>query len=263
MSIEPVPFEPRRFRTAAAHYPAGRPGYAPRLIRRVVEFCKLGTADRVLDLGCGPGQLANAFAPFAGAVVGIDPEPEMLRLAALDVPANVRFLEGSSYGLGPHLGMFQLVTMGRSFHWMDRVDTLQRLEGMIEPGGAVALFGDKHPELPENAWRQAFQDLVGRYAADDLNRHQRHEPGRASHIAVLLDSAFCELEEISVIERRELPAAALIERALSMSSTSQARIGDRVDALVAEIEALTAQLAPAGRLVEVVASTALIARRGG
>jgi trans-aconitate methyltransferase len=207
--------------------------------------------------------LANAFAPFAGAVVGIDPEPEMLRLAALDVPANVRFLEGSSYGLGPHLGMFQLVTMGRSFHWMDRVDTLQRLEGMIEPGGAVALFGDKHPELPENAWRQAFQDLVGRYAADDLNRHQRHEPGRASHIAVLLDSAFCELEEISVIERRELPAAALIERALSMSSTSQARIGDRVDALVAEIEALTAQLAPAGRLVEVVASTALIARRGG
>ena len=263
MSIEPVPFEPRRFRTAAAHYPAGRPGYAPRLIRRVVEFCKLGTADRVLDLGCGPGQLANAFAPFAGAVVGIDPEPEMLRLAALDVPANVRFLEGSSYGLGPHLGMFQLVTMGRSFHWMDRGDTLQRLEGMIEPGGAVALFGDKHPELPENAWRQAFQDLVGRYAADDLNRHQRHEPGRASHIAVLLDSAFCELEEISVIERRELPAAALIERALSMSSTSQARIGDRVDALVAEIEALTAQLAPAGRLVEVVASTALIARRGG
>ena len=35
MSIEPVPFEPRRFRTAAAHYLAGRPGYAPRLIRRV------------------------------------------------------------------------------------------------------------------------------------------------------------------------------------------------------------------------------------
>jgi hypothetical protein len=57
--------------------------------------------------------------------------------------------------------------------------------------------------------------------------------------------------------------AALIDRALSMSSTSRARIGARADALVAEIEALTAKLAPTGRLVEVVASTALIARRGG
>ena len=263
MSIEPVPFEPRRFRTAAAHYLAGRPGYAPRLIRRVAELCTLGAADRVLDLGCGPGQLAKALAPFVGAVVGIDPEPEMLRLAERDAPANVQFLEGSSYGLEPDLGVFRLVTMGRSFHWMDRVDTLRRLEGMIEPGGAVALFGDKHPEVPENAWRQVFQDLVERYAADDPHRHQRHEPGKASHIAVLLDSAFSELEEVSVIERRELPAAALIERALSMSSTSQARIGDRVDALVAEIEALTAQLAPAGRLIEVVASTALIAHRRG
>jgi ubiquinone/menaquinone biosynthesis C-methylase UbiE len=122
--------------------------------------------------------LARAFAPFTSEVLGIDPEPEMLRLAERDAPANVRFLEGSSYGLGPDLGMFRLVTMGRSFHWMDRVDTLRRLDRMIEPGGAVALFGDKHPELPENAWRQAFQNLVGRYAADDPHRHQRHRPGR-------------------------------------------------------------------------------------
>ena len=48
-----------------------------------------------------------------------------------------------------------------------------------------------------------------------------------------------------------------------MSSTARARIGTRAEALVAEIEALMAQLAPAGRLVGVVASTALIARRGG
>jgi len=128
--------------------------------------------------------------------------------------------------------------------------------------GAVALFGDKHPDEPANAWRQAFQELVERYAADDPHRHQRHEPGRASNVAVLLNSAFAELEEISVIERRDLPAAALIDRALSISSTSRARLGDRADALVAEIGALTAQLAPAGHLVEVVASTALMAHRG-
>ncbi len=34
-----IPFETRRFRTAAAHYLAGRPAYAPGLIERVAEVC--------------------------------------------------------------------------------------------------------------------------------------------------------------------------------------------------------------------------------
>ena len=65
MSIETVPYEPRRFRTAAAHYLAGRPAYAPRLISRVAAICSLDNSHRLLDLGCGPGQLARAFAPLA------------------------------------------------------------------------------------------------------------------------------------------------------------------------------------------------------
>jgi trans-aconitate methyltransferase len=64
MEIDPVPFEPRRFRTAAAHYLAGRVAYPPRLISRVAEICGLEASGRLLDLGCGPGQLAKAFAPF-------------------------------------------------------------------------------------------------------------------------------------------------------------------------------------------------------
>src|SRR5262245_4898832 len=76
-----MPLEPSRFRTAAQYYLRGRPPYAAGLIRRVVQLCGLDATHRVLDLGCGPGQLALAFAPFVGQVVGIDPEPEMLRIA--------------------------------------------------------------------------------------------------------------------------------------------------------------------------------------
>ena len=145
--------------------------------------------------------------------------------------------------------------MGRSFHWMDRANTLRQLDRMVEPGGAVVLFGDKHPDLPQNAVRQAFREIIGRYAAADEHRQQRREQGKTLHIPVLLDSAFCELEQIATIERRELPASVLIDRALSMSSTSRAKIGDKVDAMLAEIAAFTAKVAPSGKLVEVVAST--------
>jgi len=146
------PFEKRRFRTAAPHYLQGRPPYAARLIARVAALTGLAAAHRVMDLGCGPGQLAHAFAPYAAQVVAIDPEPEMLRIARDQAPANVEFIEASSYDLSPHLGQFHLVTIGRAFHWMDRTDTLRRLDGLTDADGAVAFFSDSHlePDIPGN-----------------------------------------------------------------------------------------------------------------
>lgn len=255
-----IPFEPRRFASAAAHYVHGRPPYAPRLIERVAALCGLQPQHAVLDLGCGPGQLATAFVPFAGHVLGIDPEPEMLRIAQASAPANAEFRRGSSYDIGPELGRFQLVTMGRSFHWMDREDVLRRLDGMVAADGAVALFKDSAPEIPENAWRAEFRALLDRYAP---NRHRVPETLKAlPHLSVLLASAFNRIEEVAVIETRQTPVATMVERAFSMSGTSPARLGDRAPALAADIAAALAPFAPDGLVTEVVSSHALIARRG-
>ena len=92
MTTDPLPFDPHRFRTAAAHYRAGRTAYPPLLIRRVAERVGVGSAHRVLDLGCGPGPLAIGFSYFAGEVVAIDPEPAMLREA-----------EAAAAGLAPQI----------------------------------------------------------------------------------------------------------------------------------------------------------------
>ena len=55
---EEVFLEPGRFKAAAKHYLAGRPAYAQGLISRIVKELRLGAKDAVMDLGCGPGQLA-------------------------------------------------------------------------------------------------------------------------------------------------------------------------------------------------------------
>ena len=216
----------------------------------------------MLDLGCGPGLLAVAFAPFVREVVGVDPEPEMLRAAAArGAPANVAWIEGGSYDLGPRFGRFFLTVMGRSFHWMDRAETLRRLDAMIEPGGAVVLFGDAHPNVPNNAWRVAWGEVIERYSADDPVRGRSRSPDWVRHEAFLLDSAFAELEEIAVIERRDVAVETLIDRALSMSSGSRARLGAKADDLAREIRELMAGIAPEGSVTEVIATSALIARR--
>jgi trans-aconitate methyltransferase len=261
---EPAVFQPHRFRTAARHYLAGRPPYAPRLIRLVAELVGLSGRDSMLDLGCGPGLLAGAFAPRVAAVVAIDPEPEMLRVAEATFGdrGNIRFVRGSSYDLSPSLGPFRLVTMGRSFHWMDRAATLQLLDAMIEPDGAVALFNSHLCEVPDNAWYAGYRDLLRRYAENDTTHVQRSTGTWVRHEAFLLDSAFCQVDEVSVIERRQVTVEQLIDRAFSRSSTAPDRLGEAASAtMAAEIEALLRPLAIDGILTEVVASSAVLAKR--
>jgi SAM-dependent methyltransferase len=259
-----MPAEPGRFHTAASHYLRGRPPYAAALIRRVVQVCGVGTDSRVLDLGCGPGMLALAFAPLAGEVVGIDPEPEMLRLAreeAARAGLRIEFRAGSSHTLAADLGTFRLVVIGRAFHWMDRQETLVRLDRIIEPDGAVGLFGDDHPKVPDNRWGEAFERLVDRYAAADEARATRRAPGWLRHEAVLLDSPFPHLERLSVIERRATPVEHFVDRAQSLSSVFSSQTGARADDLAREVREAMAAFAQDGRVTEVVESEALIARR--
>src|SRR5581483_6977788 len=210
-----------------------RVAYAPSLIRRVVEAVGLGARHRVLDLGCGPAPLARRLAAFAREVIAMDPTPEMLSAARAlaEGTANIRFVAGSSYDLGPALGRFHLVVMGRSFHWMDRVDTLNRLDAMIEPAGAVALFADSGPAVPANAWRKTWVEICARYEPKS-GSHQT-DPHWIRHEAVLLDSPFARLERFAVIERRPLDVETLVQRTLSMGSTSPGHLGEKKTAAVA------------------------------
>jgi SAM-dependent methyltransferase len=249
-----------RFKSTVPHYLAGRPNYAPALLRIVSEQLQLVESDRLLDLGCGPGWLAVAFAPLVGAVVAIDPEPAMLeaaRAVAAAANARIELVEGSSYDLGPDLGTFDVVTIGRAFHWMDRADTLRRLDTLINPGGALVLFNDVRPEVPENSWYKLYSELVDSYTNSDNSiplQHLRHE-------AVLLESPFDQLIRIGVIERRTVPIARLVDRALSMSTSSPEQLGSLSDRLAQEMLTQMSQFAINGDVVEVIESQALIARR--
>lgn len=255
---------PGRFRAAARHYLRGRPLYAPALIRRVAQLCGLNSTSRVLDLGCGPGMLALAFAPLVGEVIGIDPEPEMLRVAraeAARVGPRVECREGSSADLGPDLGVFRMVAIGRAFHWMERQETLARLDRIVEPEGAVVLFGDDHPKVPDNRWAEAFDQVIDHYLGSDPTRAAWGAPGWVRHEAVLLDSPFCRLERVAVIERRATPVEHLVDRALSYSRAWQSPDGGRAEDLAGAVRQALAAFARAGVVTEVVETGALIASR--
>lgn len=260
----PIPFAPDRFRHAAAHYLTGRPAYAPALIRRVAQLCGLDGSQRMLDIGCGPGQLSLAFSTWVDSALAVDPEPAMLQVATelgAGVAPNVEYRQGSSYDLSPELGRFQFVAIGRAFHWMDRLDTLARLDGMLDVGGAIALFSTQARDDAAAPWMSAYRALMERYAADDPARAQHRGPDWEHHDSVLLRSPFRRLERIAIVDERRVSAGQLRARPLSMSSLSRDRLGARLDTLLGEIDELIAAYATDGWLIERIESIALIGRR--
>lgn len=263
--IDVIPFDARRFKSAAQHYLSGRPAYPARLTDMVARLCRLPAKGRVLDLGCGPGQLAMAFAPHAGSVLAVDPEPEMLALcqqqAATHGFRHVEVRQGSSQDLDASFGQFDLVVIGRAFHWMDRIATLRQLDQLIAPGGAIVLFADRHPEVPANAWQETFNEVVDRYASADPGRALRKSPNWIRHEAVLLESAFRQLERHSVFDEYALPFERIADRALSRSSTSSARLGKEAEQMIGELRRRLSADTVGVTLTEVVEAEALVARR--
>jgi hypothetical protein len=76
------------------------------------------------------------------------------------------------------------------------------------------------------------------------------------HEAILLGSPFNQLERIGAIERR------LVDRALSMSTTSPDQLGSLRDRLAQELLEQMRQFATDGAVIEVIETQALIARQG-
>jgi len=258
-------FQPRRFRTTVPYYARYRLAYPPLLIARVVTRVGLESGDSVMDLGCGPGLLAIPFAEAGMKVTGVDPEPDMLAAAAQEAKAagvalNLR--QGSSFDLPPGIGPFKLVTMGRSFHWMDREATLRILDSRIVRHGAIAFFEDHHPDTTENLWHRAVRDIADEFGrADAPHVWRRAQPGFRGRESLLLDSAFSQVESIGILIRRSLDADAIVGLALSLSVSSVETLGTRRAEFEAKLRAKLAELSPDGNFVEIAEMRATIARR--
>ncbi|HTJ58767.1 MAG TPA: methyltransferase domain-containing protein [Devosiaceae bacterium] len=259
-----IPFEPRRFRSTVAFYSRYRIPYPEALIASVAQRVGLESGDRMLDLGCGPGPLALAFATLGARVTAMDPEPDMLaaaRAAAAEAELDIEFRQGSSYDLTPELGSFKLVTMGRSFHWMDRKATLEMLDRIVVPEGAVALFADRRISSTPD-WRKLTEALADKLVPNrNDTRKIRRSDQWAPHEAMLLHSSFSEVEMLGRIFEREITIEDVIGRALSTSATSPEVLGEHQTTFE---EALRAQLeaeAPDGRVTEIVGTDAVLAFR--
>lgn len=104
----------------------------------------LGT--RVLDVGCGPGNLTAHIAELVGdtgSVVGVDPSRERIAIALEQVMPNLSFYEGKAEDLSlfPSVSI-DVVFVNSTFHWVeDQPLALKEFARVLKPGGRLGISG--------------------------------------------------------------------------------------------------------------------------
>jgi SAM-dependent methyltransferase len=237
-----------RFDSTAAAYAAYREPYPEAFFAEAAARLGLSGREGLIDLGTGPGLLALGFAPFVARVVGVDPEPAMVAAARA---SGLQVVEGRAEDVD--LGVFDLVTIGRALHWMEREPTLAALDRMLAQGGRIFVCASRNSK--ETPWRAAFDEVTQRYSEGGEARNHR------AHQHFFDDSPFVAAGEVAVEHRQRISVDALVERALTRSTTSPAVLGDRVGAFRADMRQALAPFFPEGEGEEIIEARGRIFER--
>lgn len=229
-----------RFSSTERFYADHRPGYGDAAVEYVVDRFGVDGQSRVLDLGCGAGQLTLPFAAHAGEVVGMDPNPEMLAVGRERAKAagieNVGWVEGSDADLHEGLGPVRLTTIGRAFHWMDRDRTLERLRGCTDSGGGVALFGDREALHRGRAdWWAVAHGTASEYLDDLPERETGEVEYDETYAEVLERNGYRDVEKRQFTVEREWNVEGVIGYVFSLSFASPPTFGEDREAFEADL----------------------------
>lgn len=105
----------------------------------MVERAGIARGHRVLDVGCGTGALTCAAAERTAAVVGIDPNEEMLAVARRK-SATIEWKHGRAEDIPFSAGTFDVVASQFAMMFFEeRVKALREMWRVLRPGGRLAV----------------------------------------------------------------------------------------------------------------------------
>ena len=170
----------------------GRGGVA----RLAADLAAVTSADRVVDVGCGPGAAARAAARRGAAVTGVDPAPVMLSLARrlTGRGTSVTWIEGAAEGLPlPDRSATVLWSISTAHHWRDLEASLAEAHRVLAPHGRLLVIERRCKPgatgLASHGWTDAQADVFAETCSTAGFADARAEIQRRGRVARLVVQA--------------------------------------------------------------------------
>ena len=179
------------FNAVAAEYDRNRPTYPDSLVDHACRVASIGAGDRVLEIGCGTGQLTRSLLARALRVTALEPGDQLIAIAGenLKDAGDVEFVNARLEDMQPPRERYQAVFSASAIHWADPDLSWRKIADVLAPGGTLALL--------------QYVGLQEQRSADDqeqlLSATRRHAPEIAATWPTYRD---LESTIAGVLERR-------------------------------------------------------------
>ena len=130
------------FDEVAAEYDRNRPMYPDELVDQACQVAGIGDGDRVLEIGCGSGQLTRSLVARGLHVTAVEPGKNLITLARknLEDAGAVEFISARFEDASVPHEHFRAVFSASALHWVDpRVSWLKIADALVL-GGTLALL---------------------------------------------------------------------------------------------------------------------------
>jgi SAM-dependent methyltransferase len=253
------------FKGTADYYQRFRVPYPAEVFRHIAAERRLNGRGRLLDCGCGTGQVCVPLSGWFEDTIAIDPDAEMLALAARIARQqgieNITFRRLRAEDLPDSLGPVRLATFGASFHWTDRVAVAKRLDSLIEPDGAIVVLSPSGIWSGTQAWKSTVLETIRAWVGEDRRAGDAiYRPGPL-HQECLRQTPFCALTEATITQHHVWSTDSIIGYLFSTSFASRAVLGEKLEKFERDLRERLASLSPSGRFSDEIEHTIISATR--
>ncbi len=138
----------------------------------VLEWLAAQPGERILDLGCGDGQLTQRIGAAGASVIGIDSSPAMVSAARA---RGMKVDQGSAEKLPYPDHVFEAVFSNAALHWVRGQDEmLSQVHRVLCPGGRFVAEMGGHGNIA--AIRVAFAAVLSRHGFAGLGERGNYYP---------------------------------------------------------------------------------------